>query len=136
MLLVGTFVFGAAGADGISGLAALGIMVLATAFAAMGIAMALASLVTTERQVDTVSTLVILMMSALGGSWMPIFIMPDWMQVVARGTVNFWAIEGFHNVTVKNGGVETVLVDAFALSCWGAAGLVVAFLSFKKHSRS
>jgi ABC-2 type transport system permease protein len=37
-------------------------------------------------------------MSAVGGAWFPIFLLPDWMQSIARGTLTYWAVEGYIQV--------------------------------------
>jgi ABC-2 type transport system permease protein len=45
-----------------------------------------------------VTTLVVLVMSALGGSMVPRFIMPEFLQKVGFLTFNAWAIDGFTKI--------------------------------------
>jgi len=39
-------------------------------------------------------------MSALGGSWWPLWIMPKWLQTLSWFTINGWAMNGFNKVMV------------------------------------
>jgi ABC-2 type transport system permease protein len=58
----------------------------------------IASICTSRKQVEGLSTLVVLVMSAIGGSMIPVFIMPAWMQSVSAISVNHWAIKGFYTI--------------------------------------
>jgi ABC-2 type transport system permease protein len=60
--------------------------------------MLLASLCHTRAQLGAVSTLVILIMSSIGGSMFPRFLMPESMQKAGLFTINAWAIDGFTKV--------------------------------------
>jgi ABC-2 type transport system permease protein len=68
----------------------------AVAVAAFGIL--LASLCRTRAQLGAVSTLLILTMSAIGGSMFPRFLMAPAMQKAGLFTINAWAIDGFTKV--------------------------------------
>jgi ABC-2 type transport system permease protein len=68
----------------------------AVAVAAFGIL--LASLCRTRAQLGAVSTLLILTMSAIGGSMFPRYLMPPAVQKAGLFTINAWAIDGFTKV--------------------------------------
>jgi ABC-2 type transport system permease protein len=74
------------------------VMGISTAFAVAALGMLLASICRSRAQLGAVSTLVILTMSALGGSMVPRAFMPEAMQRVGFFTINGWAIEGFTRV--------------------------------------
>jgi len=106
------------------------IMVLATAFACTGLGMLLASVAKTRQQVQGVSTIVILIMSAVGGSMIPLFVMPPFMQDVAVVSINYWSIDGFFDIFWRTNPVMSailpnvaVLIGAGILFCVIAAGL-------------
>jgi ABC-type multidrug transport system permease subunit len=44
------------------------------------------------------TTLIVLTMSAIGGSMIPSFVMPHWMQQMAVVSVNYWSIQGFYDI--------------------------------------
>jgi ABC-2 type transport system permease protein len=74
------------------------VMGACTAFAVAAFGILLASMCHTRGQLAAVSTLLILMMSALGGSMFPRFLMPEAVQKAGLFTINAWAIDGFTKV--------------------------------------
>ena len=79
-------------------LAGFAIMGISTAFAVGSFGMLLASTCKTRAQLGPLSTLVILIMSSIGGSMFPRFLMPEAMQKAGLLTINAWAIDGFTKV--------------------------------------
>jgi ABC-2 type transport system permease protein len=74
------------------------VMGLCTAFAVASFGIFLASMCHTRGQLGAVSTLLILIMSSVGGSMFPRFLMPEGMQKAGLFTINAWAIDGFTKV--------------------------------------
>jgi ABC-2 type transport system permease protein len=98
--LVAMFLFGWAvfKLDFFSHLAGFTIMGIATAFSVAAFGLLLASACHTRAQLGALSTLLILVMSAIGGSMFPRFLMPEAMQKAGLFTINGWAIDGFNKV--------------------------------------
>jgi ABC-2 type transport system permease protein len=74
------------------------IMTALTASAAAGFGLVLATLCRTRQQLGGMATLIILIMSALGGSMFPRFLMSAEMQNVGLITFNAWALDGYLKV--------------------------------------
>jgi ABC-2 type transport system permease protein len=74
------------------------VMGFATSFAAGAFGMLLASVCRTRAQLGALSTLLVLVMSSIGGSMFPRFLMPELMQKAGLFTLNAWAIDGFTKV--------------------------------------
>jgi ABC-2 type transport system permease protein len=74
------------------------VMGLCTSFAVAAFGMLLASMCRTRAQLGALSTLLILVMSAIGGSMFPRYLMPEAMQKAGLWTINAWAIDGFTKV--------------------------------------
>jgi ABC-2 type transport system permease protein len=74
------------------------IMTVATAAAAAGFGLVLATLCRTRQQLGGLSTIVILTMSAMGGSMFPRFLMSPGMQKIGLVTFNAWALDGYIKV--------------------------------------
>lgn len=81
---------------------ALLLMMITTAFAAAGFGMFLASVAKSRQQVQMLSTLIVLSMSAIGGSMIPTFMMPAFMQKISVLSVNYWSIQGFYDIYWRN----------------------------------
>ncbi len=74
------------------------VMTLATAAAAAALGLVLATLARSRAQLSGFSTILILTMSALGGSMFPRFLMSESMQKVGLLTFNAWALDGYLKV--------------------------------------
>lgn len=74
------------------------LMVIATAYACSSFGVLLASFAKSRQQVQGLSTLIILVMSCIGGSMIPTFIMPVFMQRISVFSVNYWGIQGFYDI--------------------------------------
>jgi len=105
---------------------ALILMIIATAIACASFGVLLASVVTSRQQADSLGTIIILFMSAIGGSMIPLYIMPVFMQKAAVISVNYWSIQGFYDIFWRQGGIEAVLNNVCILS---AITLVIGLLS-------
>jgi ABC-2 type transport system permease protein len=74
------------------------IMTVSTALAASAFGLLLAAVSRSRMQLVALSNVGILVMSALGGSMFPRFLMPEFLQKVGLVTLNAWAIDGFQKV--------------------------------------
>jgi ABC-2 type transport system permease protein len=74
------------------------IMTVCAGAAAAAFGLMLATLSRTRQQLSGMSTIIILTMSALGGSMFPRFLMSETMQKVGLVTFNAWALDGYLKV--------------------------------------
>jgi ABC-2 type transport system permease protein len=81
-----------------SHLAGFAVMTLAAASAASSFGLILGTLCRTRAQLAGMATTVILMMSAVGGSMFPRFLMPPFMKNLGLFTFNGWALDGYQKV--------------------------------------
>jgi ABC-2 type transport system permease protein len=74
------------------------VMTAFTAAAAAGFGLLLATVARTRAQLSGMSTIIILTMSAVGGSMFPRFLMSETMQRFGLLTFNAWALDGYLKV--------------------------------------
>ncbi|MCX6161141.1 MAG: ABC transporter permease [Ignavibacteriae bacterium] len=84
------------------------LIVLAASSACTAFGMLLASLVKTTKQADGWGTLLILMMSAVGGAWFPVSFMPQTIQFFSKLTIVYWSVEGFLAVLWRGAGFTDI----------------------------
>ena len=105
---------------------ALALLSLASAAAATGLGLLLAALTRTQEQAGSLGTLLAVMLSVLGGSMIPVYVMPNFMQNLSKFTPQSWALNGFLDVMVRGLGVSSILPAVgmlllFAAAFWGVA---------------
>jgi ABC-2 type transport system permease protein len=109
------------------------VVAIATCAACTAFGIFIATVGRTQKQVEGISTLVILLMSSLGGSWWPLFITPKWMQVAGHFTLNAWAMDGFLGVLAYGLSIRDLLLPISVLL--GVATVLVALSVMFFHRR-
>lgn len=112
---------------------ALVLMILSTAFAVSSIGIFLAAIAKSRQHALSLSTLIILVMSAIGGSMIPLFIMPQIMSKIAIFSVNYWAIQGFYDIFWRSLPVSDILPRILVLN---GTGIVMTLLSIRLFNKS
>ena len=102
------------------------VMGVCTALAVAAFGMLLASVCRTRAQLGPLATLVILIMSSIGGSMFPRFLMPEPMQKAGLLTINAWAIDGFTKVFWRDEPVSHLWPQVLVLLLVAAALFAIA----------
>jgi ABC-2 type transport system permease protein len=103
------------------------VMTAFTAAAAAGFGLVLATAARTRAQLSGMSTIIILVMSSLGGSMFPRFLMSETMQRMGLLTFNAWALDGYLKVFWRNAPITALWPQLLVLT-----GLAAAFLSLAR----
>ncbi|WP_375450031.1 ABC transporter permease [uncultured Devosia sp.] len=109
----------------------LGLWLLATlaaSMAAAGLGLAVAAICTTKQQAHTMATFVVLVCSAVGGSMVPRFMMPPWLQDMGWYTPNAWAIEAYHGVLWRGETLPDLVPELTGLGAAALASVGVALV--------
>ena len=109
------------------------LMIIATSFSVSSIGIFLAAISKTRQQAQNMSTIIILVMSAIGGSMIPLFIMPSILQKIALLSVNYWGIQGFYDLFWRAIPLEDILPKIFILMSIGILMTLVSIGLFKKR---
>lgn len=109
------------------------LMIIATAFACSGFGVFIAAISTSRKQAEGLATIVILLMSAIGGSMIPIFFMPAFMQKMAVISINYWAISGFFDVLGRDVSFLQILHKTGILLGIGVTMMIVSASLFKRN---
>ena len=91
----------------------------------------LASMVKTVRSASSVAVLASLMLAPLGGSWWPLFIAPEWLQVLGKLTPHGWANDAFNKLMLFSAAPSDVILNMAALAAFAVAFFGVALLKFR-----
>lgn len=99
-----------------------------TAAAAAGLALSMASACASRQQAITISSFLVLVASAIGGSMVPRFMMPPWLQEIGWFTPNAWAIEAYQGALWRGEPMAALLPSFWPLALAAIVGLVLALM--------
>jgi ABC-2 type transport system permease protein len=111
------------------------LITVAAALGASGLALAVATACTTKQQAQTVSTFVVLICSAVGGSMVPRFMMPEFLQAIGRFTPNTWAIEAYYGVFWRHETLSDVIPEIVSLVAMAVIGTASALIVSRRRLR-
>ena len=111
-------------------------LIIGASFATTGLGILLVSIVKTRRQLNPVVTLVVLITSAIGGAWWPLFVEPQWMQNIAKLGVTAWAMEGLNGVMILGKDFMQVAPDILGLLIYGLICFFVATRLFRFQEKA
>ncbi len=131
LLLFGHLIYGIV--TDASQLLPLFVICLSASLASASFGMILAAFCKTEAQLNGLSTLLILSMSALGGAMFPAFMLPGFIRdFVSPLTLVYWAQDGFQAVLWRDAGQLAVMRQAGVLLAIAAVVLPISVWRFRK----
>ena len=104
----------------------ISILTLATALAATGYGVLVGTLASTEPQGAIMGSLSILLLSALGGIWVPAYIMPESMRTISIFSPLNWSLTGYYKLFLRGLGASAILPDAMKLFIFFIATIAIA----------
>ena len=131
MLLVGIYLFPAIGLPGIyvSGkLPMLYIVALFSGLAAIGLGLLLGTIAKTQEQAAPFGSTLVVILAALGGVWVPVFVMPKFMQLLSKISPMNWGLEAFYDVFLRNVGFAKILPEISLLLLFFLATIILAII--------
>jgi ABC-2 type transport system permease protein len=94
---------------------ALLIITLASAFAASGYGVAIGTIASTHTQASTFGSVSTVILAAIGGVWIPVMVMPEFMRKISAFSPMNWGIQGYYDVFLRNASISEVLPNALKL---------------------
>lgn len=103
-------------------------VVASTSFAAVGLAVLVASIARTESQVAVYGSLLVLVLGGVSGSLMPRDLMPEQMKTASLATPHAWALDAYSQLLASpTPDVSAVLTACAVLCAFGAALTALAW---------
>ena len=109
----------------------LGILITAcsVAMAATGYGVLIAVYFRTAQQALSFGSVSVVILSAIGGVWVPIYVMPEILQTVSRFSPMSWGLESFNDLFLRQASIRAILPNVlrligFALVALGASVVI------------
>jgi len=104
-----------------------------TAFSCASFSILIGVLVSSRNQLQSISTIVILTMSAIGGSMVPFFIMPAIMKKMAVASINYWSIQGYYDIYLRNYNLMEIMPRIYIMALISIMCLILSRVFFKRR---
>lgn len=114
---------------------ALAVLTLAVSVTAVGYGFLIGTVFDTPQQSAIFGGISVLIMSALGGIWVPLNIMPEHMQQIANISPLNWALKGYYELFIKSGGWAEIQWQVFKLTLFFVLSVSLSYY-FHKIKRS
>ena len=109
------------------------IIILPSGLAAVSYALLVGSISKTEEQANGFGAVSIIIFAALGGIWVPVFVMPGYLKIISNFSPLYWCLEGFYTVFLKGGGVQMLIQIILPLLIFIGGCLGTVYFTLKRH---
>ncbi|MBP6091678.1 MAG: ABC transporter permease [Crocinitomicaceae bacterium] len=137
MIAVGVFVLPLFGLPPLNlghHLEAILLLAFFTALAATGFGVLIGTLANSEQQGAILGSLLVLLLSAIGGILVPTYVMPEIMRKISMMSPLNWSLSGFYKIILRGAGLEGILFNCTLLFVFF---IITVFLSsLINHIRS
>lgn len=137
MLCVGRFFVPLMGGDTIQfGSSAAGLVLIAAciAFNATAFGLMLSVLSKNYMMATSLGIMINISLAAIGGIMVPTFIMPPALQHLSHVSPFSWAMQGFLDIILRNGGVIDIAPECLLLTGTAAVMLVIAVVAIRRKN--
>jgi len=137
MLLIGVYLFPAIGLPtlDISGrLPLLFVVAIFAGLAAIGLGLLLGTIAKTQEQSAPFGATFVVILAALGGVWVPVFIMPKFMQTLSNISPMNWGLNAFYDVFLRHGSFLDILPEISLLFLFFIATTLIAIVYNEKKN--
>lgn len=137
MMFVGIYLLPFVGLDSLDlGDSPFAVLVIgiATGFAATGYGIFVGTLSKSEQQGAILGSLSVLLLSALGGIWVPAYVLPDTMRTISSFSPMNWSLDAFYLLFFRGAGISGILMAVLKLMLFFVLTLVVS-LGIQKYRR-
>lgn len=103
--------------------------------AATGYGVLIGTLFSTQQQSSTFGAVSLIILAALGGIWVPVYVMPDSVRFLAEFSPLYWALSAFHKIFIGDGTLQNVLIYALKLFLFFILTIGIAWFYNKRKKQ-
>lgn len=113
----------------------LSIIALFAALCAIGIALLIGTVAKTQEQSAPFGAILTIILAALGGVWVPTFVMPTFMQKISALSPMNWGLNAFYEIILRNGGLLDVIIYLILLILFFLLSLLISIVLENQKKR-
>ncbi len=113
-------------------------MIVVTIFAglaAIGFGVLLGTVADTQEQSAPFGATSVVVLAAIGGIWVPVFLMPEFMQTIAKFSPMNWGLNAYYDIILRNSGIGGIAREITFLFLFYVAMVGISlFYERKQHA--
>ncbi|MBP1669952.1 MAG: type transporter [Bacteroidetes bacterium] len=109
----------------------LSLLAVTVALAAIGYGIAIGTIARTHQQASIFASISVVILAAVGGIWVPIFMMPPLFRHISQISPLNWGLNGFYDILIRGAGIRAVLPDMLYLLLFATACLLLSLYYHK-----
>ncbi|WP_313093449.1 ABC transporter permease [Chryseobacterium flavum] len=102
--------------------------------AAIGFGVLLGTVADTQEQSAPFGATSVVVLAAIGGIWVPVFLMPEFMQTVAKFSPMNWGLNAYYDIILRNSGIGGIAKELIFLFLFYLATVSVSIFYERKQN--
>lgn len=114
---------------------AITVVAVSAGLAATGYGILIGTIFKTHQQASTFGAVSVVLLAALGGIWVPVFVMPEYLRMMSEFSPLFWGLSAFHKLFLNGGDLQSVMPHVSKLLVFCFINLGIAYFYNKNHHK-
>nr|WP_315027262.1 ABC transporter permease [uncultured Chryseobacterium sp.] len=110
------------------------VVTLFAGLAAIGFGVLLGTIADTQEQSAPFGATSVVVLAAIGGIWVPVFLMPEFMQTVAKFSPMNWGLNAYYDIILRNSGIGGIAKELAFLLLFYLATVSISIFYEKKQN--
>ena len=106
---------------------------LCCALSAVSYALLIGVFAKTQEQVNAFGAVSVVLLGAIGGIWVPSFLLPNFMQFMANFSPLYWCLDCFYILFLKGGDIGMLLQPISSLLLFSTSCFVLSYIGLKNQ---
>ena len=110
------------------------IVTLFAGLAAIGFGILIGTISNTQEQSAPFGATSVVVLAAVGGIWVPVFLMPEFMQKIAQFSPMNWGLNAYYDIILRNSGIGEIAKELIFLFLFYIAMVTISLLYERKQN--
>ncbi len=110
------------------------IVTLFAGLAAIGFGILIGTVSNTQEQSAPFGATSVVVLAAIGGIWVPVFLMPEFMQKIAQFSPMNWGLNAYYDIILRNSGIGEIAKELIFLFLFYIAMVTISLLYERKQN--
>lgn len=110
------------------------IVTLFAGLAAIGFGVLIGTVSDTQEQSAPFGATSVVVLAAIGGIWVPVFLMPEFMQKIAQFSPMNWGLNAYYDIILRNNGIGEIAKELIFLFLFYIAMVTISLLYERKQN--